>query len=81
MTADDQVTVHLGTARPRDQFLALYRQEDPNLDELTFAVPDHDAGDLVAWIVPGEVPAILNIEVFAGQGSDCEVADLSLIHI
>jgi hypothetical protein len=75
MTADDQVTVHLGTARPRDQFLALYRQEDPNLDELTFAVPDHDAGDLVAWIVPGEVPAILNIEVFAGQGSDCEVAD------
>lgn len=75
MTTPDPVTVHLGTAWPREQFLALYRQEEPDVDELTFAVPDHDPGDLVAWVVPGEVPAVLNIEVFAGRGSDCEVED------
>ncbi|OAK53806.1 hypothetical protein [Rhodococcoides kyotonense] len=75
MEIPDPVTVHLGTAWPREQFLALYREEDPDLNELIFAVPDHDAGDLVAWVVPGDVPAILNTEVFAGQDSDCEVED------
>lgn len=76
MAIDEQTTVHLGTARPRDQFLALYRLENPNLDELTFAIPEHNGGDLVAWIVPGSVPAVLNIEVFAMQGEgEFEVED------
>lgn len=71
----DPITVHLGTGTPREQFLAFYRDDEPNLDEFRLSYPDHDPGDLVAWIVPGDVPALLNIEEFGDPSSDVLVVD------
>lgn len=71
----DPITVHLGTGTPREQFLAFYRDDEPNLDEFRLSYPDHDPGDLVAWIVPGDVPALLNIEEFDDPSSDVLVVD------
>jgi ribosomal protein L37AE/L43A len=72
----DPTTVHLGTGRTREQFLAFYREDQPDLENSFLSYPeDYKAGDLVAWIVPGDVPALLNIEEFADPASDDLVVD------
>lgn len=71
----DPITVHLGTGTPREQFLAFYRDDEPNLDQFRLSYPDYEPGDLVAWIVPGDVPAVLNIEEFDVHSPDTLVVD------